>query len=311
MFLKLLRWVAAAGLCALAGWAFAQSPGAPAAAEPQADALRFDILEYQVEGNSVLSVVDIEAALMPFLGPQLGMAQVEAARSALEKAYQQAGYQTVFVDVPEQRVDSGVVRLAVLEGRVNRLQVSNARYFSQGHIRAVVSELAEGNVPNFNRMQAQLAQVNRSDDRRVQPVLRPGATPGTVEVDLKVTDRLPLALTAELNNRHAANTKPLRLSLSARYDNLFQREHGLALTYSTAPQKPAQSQVFTGQLHHPRTRRRRLGGVRRAVGQRGGTAGRHHRVRQGHLAGPAAAVAGAGNRRRRAHPHPGRRPDKA
>ncbi|EHR69802.1 hemolysin activation/secretion protein [Burkholderiales bacterium JOSHI_001] len=236
-----LRRIAVACLWAFAGLAWGQD-SAPA---PQAEALRFDILEYVVEGNSVLQAMDIERAVMPFLGPGLGMAQVEAARSALEKAYQQAGWQTVFVDVPEQRVDSGVVRLVVLEGKVSRLQVSNARYISQGHIRAVVAELAEGTVPNFNRMQAQLAQVNRNEDRRVQPVLRPGTAPGTVEVDLKVTDRLPLVLSAEMNNRHAANTRPLRLSLSARYDNLFQREHGLALSFSTAPQQPAQSQVLT------------------------------------------------------------------
>lgn len=219
------------------------SPAAPAS-EPAERGAVFDILEYAVEGNSVLPTVTIERVLMPYLGPGLGMAQVEAARQALEAAYQKAGYQTVFVDVPEQRVDGGVVRLAVLEGRVERLRVTGSRYFSQGHIRATVDELQEGRVPNFNRLQQQLAQVNRTEDRRVQPVLRPGRTPGTVEADLQVKDRLPLGFNAELHNRHAHDTKPLRLSATLRYDNLFQREHGLSVTAITAPQQPSQSKVL-------------------------------------------------------------------
>jgi len=115
--------------------------------------LRFDILEFEVEGNTRLKATQVEAAVMPFMGEGRDMAAIEAARAALEKAYQSAGYLTVFVDVPEQRIDGGVVRLTVLEGRVDKLYVTGSRYFDQGRIRAVATELAEGKVPNFNVVQ--------------------------------------------------------------------------------------------------------------------------------------------------------------
>src|SRR5262245_52566482 len=73
---------------------------AAGAVEPQ---VRFDILEFRIEGNTVLSVPVIEQVVTPFLGPGRTMADVEAARAALEKAYQGTGWLTVFVDVPEQR----------------------------------------------------------------------------------------------------------------------------------------------------------------------------------------------------------------
>ena len=57
-----------------------------------ADAARFDVLEYEVEGNTVLAARVVEQALLPQMGPQRSLAQVEAARAALEKAYQDAGY---------------------------------------------------------------------------------------------------------------------------------------------------------------------------------------------------------------------------
>ena len=205
----------------------------------------FDILEFQIEGNSVLTAADIERAVTPFLGENRQLADVEAARVALEKVYQSAGFLTVFVDVPEQRIDSGIVVLNVTEGRVERLKVTGSRYFSQGYIRDKVPELANGKVPNFNELQRQLATVNRTEERRVQPIMRAGVTPGTVETELKVDDRLPLAGSVELSNRAAAATKPLRLSVSAHYDNLFQLDHSVAVSLSTAPQDVALSRVFS------------------------------------------------------------------
>ena len=215
-----------------------------APAEAAAPAPRFDILEYEVHGNTVLPAIAIEQAVTPFLGPDRTIADVESARAALEKLYQNLGYLTVFVDLPEQRVDQGVVQLKVLEGRVQRLSVSGSRYFSQGYIREKVGEFADGQVPNFNVAQAQLALVNRTEDRRVQPVLRQGTLPGTVEVELKVTDELPFTTSVEVNNDHAQYTDDVRIQINGTYSNLFQRDHSLSLTAITAPTAPEQSSVL-------------------------------------------------------------------
>ena len=210
-----------------------------------ADAARFDVLEYEVEGNTVLAARVVEQAVLPQMGAQRSMAQVEAARAALEKAYQDAGYLSVLVDLPEQRIVDGVVRLRIIEGRIDRLRVTGARYYSQDHIRSVAAAFQEGEVPNFNLAQAQLADLNRTADRQVQPVLRAGLRPGTVDVELKVKDQLPLSGSVEVHNHHAANTDELRLSASLRYDNLLQRDHTLALNLTTAPRELQQTRVLT------------------------------------------------------------------
>lgn len=243
----------------LAGWlfvltvaaapAFAQAPlpaAAPAsAAAPAApEGAPIDVWEFAVEGNSVLDVITIEQAVTPFLGPQRRLADLDAARAALERAYQTRGFLTVFVDLPEQRVDDGVVILKVLEGRIARTSVTGSRYYSQGYIRDKVPAFTEGTVPNFNAAQAELAVVNRTEQRRVQPVLKPGRDPGTVEVEMKVADQLPVSGTVELNNQHAPDTDPWRLLATLRYDNLFQRDHAITLTGSVAPREPSQARAL-------------------------------------------------------------------
>lgn len=206
---------------------------------------RFDLLEFAVEGNTALPAMRIEEAVYPHLGEKRAIQDVEAARAALERAYHDGGYPTVFVDIPEQEVAGGVVRLRVTEGRVERLRVSGSRYYSLGRIKAGAPELAEGKVPYFPAVQKQLAALNQAGDRRVTPLLRPGRAPGKVEVELKVDDKPPLHGGVEINDRYSANTSRTRLSASLRYDNLFQREHSLSLSAQVAPENHDESKVLS------------------------------------------------------------------
>ena len=206
---------------------------------------RFDVMEYQIEGNSVLPVIAVEEMVYPWLGEKKNVDDVEHARADLERAYHDAGYSTVLVDIPEQKVDSGIIHLKVTEGTISKVRVTGSRYFSQGRILAKTPSIAEGSVPYFPDLQKDIASVNTTADRRVTPILKAGKTPGTVDVDLKVDDKLPLHASLELNDRHGANTTPWRAIGMVRYDNLWQREHSLSLQYQTAPKEPSQVAVFS------------------------------------------------------------------
>lgn len=207
----------------------------------------FDLMELRVKGNTMLDKKRLERTLYPFLGPKKSIDVVEEARTALEKLYQAEGYQTVGVDIPEQSVKNGVVYLQVVEGKVARLRVTDSRYFSLGAIKAKVPELAVGNVPNLPKMQAQLLELaEQSQDRSVVPILRAGETPGTLEVDLKVDDDLPLHGKVEVNAHNSIDTSRLRTLVSMHYDNLWQKFHSASFMYQTSPEKPEEVEVMVG-----------------------------------------------------------------
>ena len=179
----------------------------------------FNVFEFKVNGNSVLTTGKIEEAVYPFLGPDKTITDVENARVALEKTYQDAGYLTVSVQIPQQEVDGGVVQLRVSEGTVDKLRIKDSQYSSLSEIKTRVAEFNEGKVPHFPTAQKQLSTVNRGANRQVTPVLRAGTSPGKVEVDLKVQDKLPLHGNIELNNRYPSSTTKTRLNGGLRYEN--------------------------------------------------------------------------------------------
>lgn len=214
----------------------AAAPSAAAAAGVTAAGNRFDILEYRVLGNHVLPAISIERAVYPFLGPNGDLDAVKKAVEALEKAYKDAGYGTIFVDIPEQAVADGVVRLKVTEGTLEHVRVHGARYFSGRQIRAALPALVEGETPHLPTLQRELATIEaRTADRNVTPILKPGAAPGTVDVDLVVRDTLPLHGFIEVDDRRTADTTPNRASAGLSYDNLWQRQDSVSLQYQTAP----------------------------------------------------------------------------
>ncbi len=226
-------------LLACAGASAAGAQQAPAN-PPQAG---FDVLEYVIEGNSKLADVEIERAVMPFLGERKTGRDVEDARAALEKVYQDAGYLTVVVSIPEQEVGSGAVTLMVTEATVDRLRIRGAQYHLSSELRARLPELAEGKVPHFPQVQRELEAVNRNPNLKATPVLKPGRAVGTVAVQLDVEDELPLHGSVDFSNRQSANTTPQRLAGNLRYDNLFQRGHSAAFTLQNSPQKSDEVRV--------------------------------------------------------------------
>ncbi len=236
----------------LAGWlcwsaaASETSPPAnnPGNAEPGAGSLY--IREYRVEGARQLTRIEIEEAVYPFLGPGRGKEDVEQARSALEKAFQAKGYQTVEVQVPPQQVKNGVVYLQVIEGRVGRLRVRGSRYFSAAEIKREARSLAEGKVANFNDVSRDIIALNQLPDRRVTPALKAGVEPGTVDIDLNVKDTLPLHGSLELNNRNSVGTTPLRVNGSASYNNLWQLGHSAGFSFQLAPERLDDAEIFSG-----------------------------------------------------------------
>ncbi len=205
----------------------------------------FDVNEFVVRGNTTLPSVEIEKAVYPFEGPGRSLADVNAARDALQKVYQDRGYQSVVVELPPQQVKDGVIILQVVEATVGRLRVEGAHYNSPQNIREAVPALTEGKVPDFTQAQQQLTDLNKSPDRQVVPVLKPGVLPQTVDVDLKVDDHSPWHGSLELSNDNSPDTTPLRTTVSLSNSNVWQLGHVLSGTYLVDPQSRSDAEVYS------------------------------------------------------------------
>lgn len=224
--------------------AWAQDAGTAAIDASTMPATQFDIRAFQVRGNTVLAPDAVERAVYPFMGPGRSEADVEAARAALQKAFEDAGYVAVSVSVPEQAVDSGILMLEVQPQAIGNLVVEgDTRHADK--VKAQAASLTPGETPNITAFQRDVIAMNQKASRRVTPELKAGEAPGTLDVVLKVEESSAWHATAELNNFSSAATTDLRAAATLRYDDMWGRGDSLSVTAQTAPRRRDDGTVFS------------------------------------------------------------------
>lgn len=206
--------------------------------------ITFYVSQYRVKGNTVLNQSAIETVLYAFTGPNKTIQDLDEARKTLENTYKDKGYPAVLVVLPEQDLLEGIVYLEVVESKIEWVSVSGSRYYSLSKLRSEIPAVAEGKTLYLPEFQAQMNKVNRSSvDRSVTPLMKPGFNPGTMRVDMRVKDSLPLHGNLILNNSHSASTEEQRSIVDMSYGNLWQEYHNLNLQYQTSPEDTDQIQV--------------------------------------------------------------------
>ncbi len=208
----------------------------------------FTITAIDVVGVKTLASAEIERTVYPFLGPGKTPQDVEAVRKAIQDVYVKRGFETVIVEVPPQPAENfsqGLVQIAVNEAPVSDVTITGSKFHSSKVVLKQLPSIKRGKPLDFKALQEELAAANRFPDRSVSPSFKAGAQPGTINVDLKVKDSLPLHSSFELNNDNSPNTTPLRLSGTVRYSDVWRIGHTLSASFVIAPQNQDESSVVS------------------------------------------------------------------
>ena len=240
-----VRQFSISGLLLLAAVLCGPAPARLAAADAAFPA-HFMISEFRVHGAHVLTPLEIETAVYPFLGPGRTRDDIQDACGALEKAYHAKGFGAAAVQYTPVLQRGGVIDLQVNEGKVGHLRVKGERFSSPAAIKEEAPSLADGATLNFDAVSKDVVSLNQLPDRTVTPVLQPGAAPGTYDIDLNVKDSSPTHASIELNDYRSPNTTPLRVTAAVSDNNLWQEGQGAGLSMELAPVRPKDSEVFTG-----------------------------------------------------------------
>ena len=195
----------------------------------------FLITEFVVEGSALLPQGKIDEVLGKYKGAGRQMADLERARGELEKSYQALGFPTVVVTIPEQTIDEGTVRMQVIEGRLLDIGVTGNRYYPRNQILDKLPSLRPGSLIEEKKLVKELDAVNANPDLKVTPVLKPGSEPGSVGLELKVKDRLPLHVKLTADNKGPFTTPRNRMTVEASYSNLWQADHMLSVQTTQTP----------------------------------------------------------------------------
>lgn len=218
----------------------AQAPAASAPARPETvvvpEAPRFNIDRFDVQGNSILSAPEVAAAVAPYTGKSKDFADVQRALEALQHRYQDLGYGTVQVTLPEQELENGVVVLKVIEPRLGKVTVEGNKFFDETNIRNSLPALKEGSTPNVVEIGRNSRLANESPAKRTAVLLRAGENESEVDATIRVQDEKFWRASVSLENTGSPTTGMWRLGVGYQHSNLFNRDHSVTLQYQLDPE---------------------------------------------------------------------------
>jgi len=229
------------------------SPATPAIADIEAEpvVLRFTINRFVLEGATLLSKAEVNAAVAPYVGKDKDFSDVQHALEAVEKLYAKRGYSAVHVLLPEQELERGTVRFRAVESRFAKVTVKDNRYFSEASVLNALPSIRTGGVPRSKQIAKELKLANENPARQLNVVLKAGSRDEEIDANVVVTDSKPTSWGTQFDNSGSIETGTTRLGFSYRNANAFDADHVASLQYLTSPQHTDRARVIGGSYKVP------------------------------------------------------------
>lgn len=233
-------------LAALFGMCLLLGTGLPALAQ----GTRVTVNELVVTGNTLLAPEVLDAALARFKGER-NLEELNQAAQVVQDLYRKAGYGAVIAYVPPQSGEPGRATIAVLEGRITRVEVIGNGQFSEANVMRSLPLLKPGTTPHLPSLDAQIQLANQNPARQLALTLEAGKLPGEVEARVAVTEAPVSRWSVSLDNTGNSSTGNWRAYLGYQHAALWDLDHVLSVQLGTSPEKPTQVASIGANYHIP------------------------------------------------------------
>lgn len=153
----------------------------------------------EVLGSKAFSTKELAKAVAPFKGKLLSFDQLLETRTAITNLYTRRGYTTSGAFLPPQDISSGVIKIQVIEGELERVEIQGLKRLKESYVRSRIG-LAATSPINIGRLEKAL-QLLQLDPlfSKVQAELTTGTAMGrsVLVLDLKEAQVLSSALVVE------------------------------------------------------------------------------------------------------------------
>ncbi|WP_373529727.1 ShlB/FhaC/HecB family hemolysin secretion/activation protein [Nostoc sp.] len=213
---------------------FPPSTPIPTPEEPQPSNFPQTIIveRFEVIGSTVFTLEELAQATAEFTKRPISLTEVYQARSKITDLYIKNGYITSGAYIPPQTIQSGVVKIQVIEGKLEDIQVTGTRRLNPNYVR---SRLAIATSPPLNRQRLlealQLLQLNPLI-QNLSAELSAGSRTGASLLEVKISEAKTFSSQIVLDNGRSPSVGSFRRRLQLNEANLLGLGDGLSLGYT-------------------------------------------------------------------------------
>ncbi len=171
---------------------------------------RFTVNAFSFVGNTVYSEPLLKRVVERFVDLQLNLYDLNRAADAITRHYRDTGYPIARAIIPAQKVEKGVVRIEVIEGRIASVAVVNNERYADDTITARAAGLASGGLVTLPQLERSLLLMNDLPGLTARATLQPGAEFGSTDLVIKAEEKWFNA-SLSLDNRGRREVGEMRL----------------------------------------------------------------------------------------------------
>ena len=191
---------------------------------------RFFIKKLQVEGNTILHD-EIAALTQPYENREATFEDLLQLRSAITQLYITNGYITSGALLPPQHLDTGIIKIKVVEGDVERIEVGGLRRLRSGY---VTSRLKKATSTPLNQQRLEEAlQLLQLDPliEQVKAELVASSTQGRSILRVNLTEAPAFHSAIAFENNQSPSIGSIQGSVAVSHDNALGFGDRLSATY--------------------------------------------------------------------------------
>lgn len=213
-----------------------QPPAPPPTTAPQSlpDSIpgTITIERFEVIGCTVFSPEELAAVTAPFTKRSITFAELLQVQEAITQLYIKQGYVTSGAFIPPQPLKNGVVRIEVLEGEVEKIEVTGTRRLNSNYVRSRLARATQTPLQVNRLVEAlQLLQLNPLI-KTLKTELAAGSQTGTSVLKVTVEEAPSFSAVLRVDNGRSPSVGTVRRQVAINEANLLGFGDSLAFAYT-------------------------------------------------------------------------------
>ncbi len=195
--------------------------------------VKITVNRFEVIGSTIFSPEQFAKATAPFVGRSLSFAELLQVRAAITQLYIDAGYLTSGAYLPPQKFDNGIVKINILEGNLEAINITGTRRLNPKYVRdrIALATSAPLNVPRLLEA-LQLLRLNPLI-RNLETELAAGSRTGSNILDVRVTEEKSLSTQVLLDNGRSPSVGTFRRRIQLNEANLLGQGDSVSVAYTS------------------------------------------------------------------------------
>ena len=176
---------------------------------------------FEVIGNSIFPAAEIDPILAEYQNRPLSLAELFQVRSAITKLYTEQGYVNSGAYIPPQELNNGTVKIAVLEGTLEDINIKGTKRLNPDYIRSRIERYSTTPINVDELLEAlQLLRLDPLIDN-VSAELSAGINPGTSLLEVEVEEADNFKIRGQFDNRRSPTVGTNRRGAGLEHSNLL------------------------------------------------------------------------------------------